>query len=333
VSLTRSLFTAGAAAAFCAPAVARAQSASRSLRLSYFPAAGMLPVYAAMQKGFFARENVTLVLMPTTGSVAQFQQLSAGDADIAGTALDNAIAYDEGQADVTLPNTADFVAILGGDNGYLRLYARPEITTYAQLKGQTLGVDALSTGFSFVLRAMLAKNGVGDADVTLKPLGNTAARYAALVDGSIAAALITPPQDSQADARGMHQLGSVTATLGPYQANVTVVRKSWLDQNLPLATSYVRAVRAGLRWMYDPANATEAVALLVDVGKFPPAIATAMLPVLTATSGGMDPQGKIDLAGVRTVLALRSRYGRPQKTLTDPLRYYDDRAYRAGGNP
>ena len=33
--------------------------------------------------------------------------------------------------------------------------------------------------------------------------------------------------------------------------------------------------------------------------------------------------GKFDLEGVRTVLQLRSKYGRPQKNLADPNLYYD----------
>jgi len=32
-----------------------------------------------------------------------------------------------------------------------------------------------------------------------------------------------------------------------------------------------------------------------------------------------------NLAGINTVLALRSRYGRPQKPLTDPTKYFDCR--------
>jgi ABC-type nitrate/sulfonate/bicarbonate transport system substrate-binding protein len=330
MNFARSAFLGSSAAALLAPLAARAQNPGRSLRLIFFPGADMLPVYIGVQKGFFARENVAVTLTPTPGSVYQFQHLSAGDFDIALTAIDNAIAYDEGQGEAPLPNPADFVAILGGDSAFLRLYARPEIATFADLKGKTLAVDAVTTGFAFVLRAMLEKNGVTASDVTLQPLGGTPARFAALVAGSCAATILNAPFDLQADARGMHQLGNVVAAIGPYQGVVSVVRKPWLAQNLPLATSYVRAMIASLRWMYDPANAAEATALLVDAGKMPPPVAAAMLPVLTAADGGMARTGKIDLAGVKTVLELRSRYGRPQKTLTDPLRYYDDRAYQAG---
>ena len=329
MNMARSAFVGGAAAALAAPLAGQAQSSGRSLRLIFFPGADMLPVYIGMQKGFFTRENVTVVLTPTPGSVYQFQHLSAGDFDIALTAIDNVIAYDEGQGEAPLPNPADFVAILGGDGAFLRLYARPEIASIPDLKGKTLAVDAVTTGFAFVLRAMLQNYGVNDTDVTLLPLGGTPSRYTALLEGRCSATILNAPFDLQAAAQGMHQLGNVRAAIGPYQGVVSVVRKPWLAQNLPLATSYVRAMVASLRWMYDPSNAAEAIALLADAGKMPSPLATAMLPVLIAPLDGMDRTGKIDLAGVKTVLELRSRYGKPQKTLTDPLRYYDDRAYRA----
>jgi hypothetical protein len=38
---------------------------------------------------------------------------------------------------------------------------------------------------------------------------------------------------------------------------------------------------------------------------------------------GLFRQGKIDMEGLKTVLALRSRYGRPTKMLDDPTKYFD----------
>ena len=96
-----------------------------------------------------------MTLTPTPGSVYQFQHLSAGDFEIGSTALDNIVAYDEGEGEAPLPNPADFAAIMGGDSGFLQLWARPEIGSYADLRGKLLAVDAIRTGFTFVLRRML----------------------------------------------------------------------------------------------------------------------------------------------------------------------------------
>jgi len=44
---------------------------------------------------------------------------------------------------------------------------------------------------------------------------------------------------------------------------------------------------------------------------------------------GFQKKAKIDLEGVKTVLALRSKYGKPHQTLKDPALYYDPSFYEA----
>jgi ABC-type nitrate/sulfonate/bicarbonate transport system substrate-binding protein len=326
MAASRRTFLGAALAATATIATPRRASADPStIRLIYFPSADMLPVWIGLGNGFFTRENVALALTPTPGSVYQFQHLSAGDFDVALTAIDNAIAYDEGQGEAPLANPADFAAFLGGDSAFLRLYVRPEITSYADLKGKMLPVDALTTGFAFVLRAMLAKHGLGDGDYTLVPLGGTPARYSALLGGQGAGTILNAPFDLLAAAQGMKKLDDVVPVIGPYQGGVSVARRSWLNGHLDAAAGYVRGMLASLRWMYDPANRAACVQLLIDNAKLSPAIAAAMYPVLTDPQSGMARDGMLDIQGVRTVLALRTRYGMPQKVLGNPNSYFDER--------
>lgn len=42
---------------------------------------------------------------------------------------------------------------------------------------------------------------------------------------------------------------------------------------------------------------------------------------------GLKRKAELDVAGLRTILALRSDFGRPQKELTDPAKYYDSSYY------
>jgi hypothetical protein len=44
---------------------------------------------------------------------------------------------------------------------------------------------------------------------------------------------------------------------------------------------------------------------------------------------GFAPRAEIDFAGGQKVLELRSEYGQPTKSLTDPMRYYDPKYYEA----
>jgi hypothetical protein len=58
-----------------------------------------------------------------------------------------------------------------------------------------------------------------------------------------------------------------------------------------------------------------------------PDLAEATYDRLLHPAWGIQRRAAIDLDGVRTVLALRSRYGQPQKTLSDPTRYWDSSWY------
>ena len=293
-----------------------------TLRGIYFPSADILPCWVGIEKGFFARENVTLLLTATPGSVYQFQHLSAGDFDIALTAIDNAIAYDEGQGQAPLPNPADFAAFLGIDNGFLRLYAQPEIKSYADLRGKALAVDALTTGFAFVLRRMLEANGLHEGDYTFTPIGGTAIRYEKLFSGETTATLLTIPFYLQARAKGYTSLGVADDVIGPYQGLVTIASRAWLNANGPLAARYVRGYLAALNWVFDPTNRVEAIAILMAHTKLDDTLAAECYDVLVDPKRGFFRGGRIDVAGVRTVLALRERYGQPPKKFGDPQRYY-----------
>ena len=93
--------------------------------------------------------------------------------------------------------------------------------------------------------------------------------------------------------------------------------------------SYVRGYVAALAYLYDAANKTECVAILQKhLPHMPAAVAEQCYTTMVAP-GGFSPTAELDVAGVRKVLDLRSEYGRPQKQLTDPLRYYDPTYYRA----
>ncbi|MGD0052356.1 MAG: ABC transporter substrate-binding protein [Vulcanimicrobiaceae bacterium] len=298
-----------------------AAQTSVTLRGIYFPSADILPCWVGIEKGFFGRENVTLLLTATPGSVYQFQHLSAGDFDIALTAIDNAIAYDEGQGQAPLPNPADFAAFLGIDNGFLRLYAQPEIKSYADLRGKALAVDALTTGFAFVLRRMLETNGLHDGDYTFTPIGGTPIRFEKLMAGETPATLLIPPFDLQARAKGYTSLGTADDVIGPYQGLVAVASRAWLAANGDAARRFVRGYLAALNWVLDPANRVEAIAILIAHMKLDDTLAAACYDVLVDAKHGFERGGRIDVAGVRTVLAIRQRYGQPPKTFGDPQRY------------
>src|ERR1700728_3122926 len=110
------------------------------ITVNIFPGGFNWPSYAAQDKGFFDDHGIHVTLQGTTGSVAQMTGLSQGSFDIAMTAIDNIIAYVEGEGEAPIGPQPDFIAVMGSDSSFLSLVAAPQIKTYAGLRGKTLSV-------------------------------------------------------------------------------------------------------------------------------------------------------------------------------------------------
>ena len=136
-----------------------------------FPGGFNWPIWVAQERGYFAKSGVEVTLTNTPNSVFQVTHLMEGKFDIAVTAIDNVIAYAEGQGEVPLASPPDLFAFMGGDNGLLSLASVPELKSYADLKGRTLSVDAMTTGYAFVLFDMLRRHGLNPGDYRIEKAG------------------------------------------------------------------------------------------------------------------------------------------------------------------
>jgi ABC-type nitrate/sulfonate/bicarbonate transport system substrate-binding protein len=288
-----------------------------------FPGGFNWPIWAAMEKGFFAREGLQINITPTPNSVFQLTNMIGGKFDIGMTAIDNIVAYQEGQGEAPVQGTPDLFAFMGGDNGFLRLSVIPEVKTYADLKGKELSVDAMTTGYAFALRKMVERGGLKESDVTYVRAGGVLQRFEALKEKKHAGTMLITPFEIMVESMGFNRLGNAIDVFGHYQGLVGGARRSWAQANPEKAIGYIRGYQAGMTWLYDRGNKAEALQILVkNVRGMTPDLAAKTYDVLLGP-GGFDPRAALDIEGVRTVLKLRSEYGEPKKELTDPMRYID----------
>ncbi len=310
--------------------LAGAQPASpKTLNVIVFPGGFNWPIWVAQEKGLFAKNGIEVKITPTPSSVFQLTNLIDGKFDIAMTAIDNLIAYREGQGEVPKPGP-DLFAFMGSDNGFLRLVTVPEVKTFNDLRGKELSVDALTTGYAFVLLEILERNGLHKGDYSTPAAGGVLQRFQQLLDKKHAGTLLLSPFDVQPEARGFNRLANAIDVLGRYQGLVGGARKGWAEANRESVVGYIKAFSDGVDWLYDPRNRNEAVAIFLKnlPNANAPAAETAYKVLLSPTDG-FQKKAKIDMEGVKTVLALRSKYGQPHKALTDPAPYYDASFYDA----
>jgi ABC-type nitrate/sulfonate/bicarbonate transport system substrate-binding protein len=309
-------------------APARAQ-APAVVTVNVFPGGFNWPSFVGQQKGFFEQNGIRVTLQATPKSVAQMTGLAEGKFDIAITAFDNIVAYVEGQGEAPIGAQPDFFAFMGSDNGFLSLVVAPNVNKFADLKGKTLSVDARTTGYAFVLFDVLRRNGLTEDDYKIEKVGGGAQRWDALRDRKQSGTLLSTPFDILASEEHFNQLARATRVIGPYQGNVAATRRSWARENRTKVIAFIRGYAQAIDWLYDKANRDEAITILRNNVQMSPEIAERTYDELLDPKDGFFRKARVSTEGLRTVLALRSRYADPKKKLTDPLKYYDSSYYDA----
>ena len=324
--LTRRMVIAGLSlcAGFTSATRSRAQTEAAPFKIVAFAGASNWPYWVAEAKGFFQREGLAVSLEITPNSAELAKNLHHGRYDLAFSSVDNIVAYNEAQGEADLGGPADFAAIFGVDNGLLSVMAVPEVKTFADLKGKTLSVDAMTTGFAFVLRDLLARNGLNETDVQIVPVGGGAQRLEALLKKEQAATLLNTPLDLVAEAKGFNRLARARDHFGAYQGIVAAMRRDRAKEQRARVEAFIRGFHASVTWLADAANRNEAVTLLTGkMRSMERASAERAYETLLDPAEGIYRDLRIDAQGLATVLRLRSTYAPARKLLTEPDRYID----------
>lgn len=289
----------GAALAAALVGLAPPALAQTPLTVMLFKGVTGLGLYAAVDKGFFAKRGLSVDVKFAPNSTEQRKGLIEGRYQIIHSAADNAVAM------VELAK-ADAIILTGGDNGGNHLVVRPEIGGYADLRGKTVAVDAPNTAYALVLYQMLKLNGVNKGEYTVSPQGGSGKRLAAMKANKAVAGILNMPFTLFAAQAGMKDLGSAVKTIGPYQGGVVMTMRPWAKANADTVVKYIQAYVEGLRWATNPANKAEALAVLERHLGIKPEIALAGYQHAVDPVDGLAKDAKFDMDGFKNVLKLRA---------------------------
>lgn len=305
--ISRRKFVTGSLCLGCAACSGQALNSRQTLDVIAFPGGFNLPIWVAEASGYFADEGLAVTLHFTPDSVFQIRGLLNGDYDIAMTALDNVIAYREGQGAFSHPRQEDIAAFLASDDGFLSLVAQSQFETVSDLRGETLAVDALTTGYAFVLFEILSQAGIYQ-EVEFASFGGVANRWETLQRNEHAGTMLVTPFDLFAQGAGFNRLATTGDTLGAYQG---VVAAALRDPDAATARNlrgFSRAYVRALQWMADAGNSEGVAALLAEQLQIDNAGLVQAITGALLRPGGFSQTGEFSQAGFDTVLDLRRRY-------------------------
>ncbi len=173
-----------------------------------------LPFVIAEEKGFFRSEGLNALVVMMQNQVVVNGVLSK-NVDYGGT-FTNFI----GAAMAGLPVRIVMAVMEGTDHV---LVTSPSIKRVEDLKGRTVGISSFGGTPHSEVVMILRKYGMNpEKDVTYLQIGGSSSRYQALENGSIQAAMLTPPFNKIGRQRGFHELVSFNDVMRIPLAGLTV---------------------------------------------------------------------------------------------------------------
>jgi NitT/TauT family transport system substrate-binding protein len=277
--------------------VARAQGAD-AITINTFPGVHDLPIFAAEQKGILAKYRLAINHTFTPNSRAQRDGLEKGRSSRPPPTTRSPWSSS------TMPTPSSSAA---ATTASITSSCSRRSIGLPRCAAKTVVVDAPNTAFALLLYKALKESGLGKDDYKVNPVGATGSRLTAMTtDKSIAAAIMNVPFNFRASAAGLKDMGTAYAVTGPYQSDSIVVMRDWAGAHRDIVVRYIKAVVEGRRWVLDPANKTEATALIVDRLKLPLDIAVQAYAAVTDPARGLAKDAKLDMAGLANVLKLRA---------------------------
>ena len=137
--------------------------APKPVRVISFDGGWNLPVWAAQRQGFFEANGVAVQIAYTPNSGFLVASLLEGRHDLALALIDNLVAYQEGQGEAKIPDNPDLFAFMGSDSGFLSVRGGKRHQDLRRPQGQEAFGRRDDDRCAFVLRELLARNGMPSA--------------------------------------------------------------------------------------------------------------------------------------------------------------------------
>jgi NitT/TauT family transport system substrate-binding protein len=223
---------------------------------------GYLPLFVAMNRGFFKDENVDLeviMMLPDIAHNALFQ----GEIDYHGAA-DSALRLAAKGAPI---KSVFFSARL--PNYFLM--AKPQFKSVAELKGKYIGISRFGGTTDLAARVALGKNGLDpQRDVALIMIGLPSTRLAALMAGSVDATIANPPDNVLLKQKGFSELLFLGDAI-EFPSNGFATTEKRLGEQRDQVKRVLRALYRGL--VFARERPADAIALIEREWKLEPAVA------------------------------------------------------------
>src|SRR5271170_1456880 len=220
------------------------------------PSANMWPTLIAMDRGFFAAEDLKADIVYVQSSAALVQQITAGSI---GMSISTGLADPLRAVGMGAPISIARIEVQAPPYD---LVAKPSIGSIADLKGKLISLGGPKDITRIYVERMLAPNGVKPGEFDMVFAGATAARASALAAGAVDAAILLPAFNFQAVAKGFKSLGLTVDYVKDLPFSGVAVNNAWATANKATLEKLLRAQSKAVAWFENVNNRAEAVRIL-----------------------------------------------------------------------
>ena len=285
-----------------------------------------LPLTVAERKGFLVREGINLVVVPIPGGTDRIvAALDKGEIDAGKNATPYLIQ--------AVLKGSDAVAIVAQTtNPVYSLIVRPEIKSFADLKGKVLGLSTPGDTITLSTVRLLSRKGINITDYQAKAVVGTNARFECLKSGECSGVPMGQPEDLGAIKQGFPRLAFTYEAGADLIFNVDMTRRAWGEKNQEQLVRMVRGFAASYAFMNDPKNRDEVTTILKDSLKVSDELARQLFAPYTEPDKNVLPKrGELDLKAFDRVLKLMGEVGAIPVPVAPAERFVDLRYLKAAG--
>jgi len=200
-----------------------------------------IPFRVALARGFFKQQGLSVEPILIRGGPAAIAAPVSGEVDFAAIGGAQAVFRSRSRGlDLSI------VGCTSSTTNYI-LLGNKQTRTVEDLRGKMIGVTGAGTYSEFAMKAFLKKHNINpDKDVTLRAIGGTVLRAAAIEKGIIAAAPFSPEDGVRLIKAGYSLISNLSESLGIPQ-NIIVTRNEVLEKFPEMSKRVLKAYIQGMQ--------------------------------------------------------------------------------------
>ena len=163
-----------------------------------------------------------------------------------------------------------------------------------------------------------------ESDYKLLVVGTSPDRYAAIKGGSVQATFMGPPFNFRAAKDGFKKLANWHEYLGPILFTADFAHMNYIKSNRAEIVRYLKSIVEATRWLYDPKNKEEALAIHQKVLKSTRDSAEDDYKYLVQDFQPFPKDGTVSKGAFEKTMELRVKDGLYQGKKVPPMSEYVD---------